>query len=151
MNQQHDDLLSGLIQLGCRVEAADAGALVSLPDDYDEFIFERMGDWLYIGTTLLTPEEFEDSPHLASLDRFLLVLQHRNLGCHFSYDAAGYLTLGTVLFPEQQQVNAVMQTMEHICFVIDVCLPFIDRVLDTGEIAEDEEVDKAFGISDRLH
>ena len=157
MNPQHDDLLQGLARRGCRVETADAGALVSLPDnpDYpepgDEFIFEQMGEWLYIGTTLMTPEEFEHSAHVASLDRFLLILQHRNLGCHFSYDAAGYLTIGTVLFPEQQRVDSVMQTMEHIGFVIDVCLPFLDHALESGDIAADDEVDQAFGINDRLH
>ena len=151
MNQQHDELLSELKQLGCSVQNADAGALVTLPDDYDEFIFERMGEWLYIGTTLLTPDELDSSPHLARLDRFLLLLQHRNLGCHFSYDAAGYLTIGTVLYPEQQQVDSVMQTMEHICFVIDACLPLFDQTLETGDIANDDSVDRAFGIGDRLH
>jgi hypothetical protein len=151
MTQQNEDLLTALATLGCGVQNVEAGALVSLPGDYDEFIFEHMGEWLYIGTTLMTPEEFAVSQHLASLDRFLLTLQHRNLGCHFSYDAAGYLTVGTVLYPEQQQVEAVMHTMEHICFVIDVCLPFCDLALETGSIADDEEVDKAFGISEKLH
>jgi hypothetical protein len=151
MTQQNDELLTGLVELGCGVEPAEAGALVSLPGDVDEFIFERMGEWLYIGTTLMAVEEFEDSHYGASLDRFLLTLQHRNLGCHFSYDAAGYLTIGTVLYPEQQQVDAVMQAMEHICFVIDVCLPFCDLALETGEIAGDDEVDRAFGVSEKLH
>ena len=151
MTQENNDLLTGLVKLGCGVEPADAGALVSLPGEDDEFIFEHMGEWLYIGTTLMSPDEFEDSAYSASLDRFLLTLQHRNLGCHFSYDAAGYLTIGTVLYPEQQQVDTVMQVMEHICFVIDVCLPFCDLALQTGEIATDDEVDQAFGVSEKLH
>ncbi len=151
MMQENDDLLSGLIALGCGVENAEGGTLVSLPDDYDEFIFERMGEWLYIGTTLMSPEEFEDSDNVAALDRFLLTLQHRNLGCHFSYDGAGYLTIGTELYPEQQHAGEVLQTMEHIAFVIDVCLPYCDQVLATGELPLDTEVDQAFGLHEKLH
>jgi hypothetical protein len=151
MMQENDDLLSGLIALGCEVENAEGGTLVSLPGDYDEFIFERMGEWLYIGTTLMSPDEFEGEQQVAALDRFLLTLQHRNLGCHFSYDGAGYLTIGTELYPEQQHADEVLQTMEHIAFVIDVCLPFCDRVLETGEMPDEAEVDQAFGLNEKLH
>jgi hypothetical protein len=151
MMQENDELLSGLIALGCGVEKDEGGVLVSLPGDYDEFIFERMGEWLYIGTTLMSPDEFDDSGQVASLDRFMLTLQHRNLGCHFSYDSAGNLTIGTELYPEQQQADEVLHTMEHISFVIDVCLPLCDQVLVTGAIPDHPEVDRAFGISDKLH
>lgn len=143
--------MDGLIALGCRVEMADGGSLVSLPGDYDEFICERMGEWLYIGTTLMTPDELDASSQVASLDRFMLTLQHRNLGCHFSYDGAGYLTIGTELYPERQQADEVLHTMEHIAFVIDVCLPFCDQVLATGQLPDDDDVDRAFGLSEKLH
>lgn len=151
MQQNDDDLLEQLAALGCRVETANGGSLVSLPGDYDEFICERLGEWLYIGTTLMTPEELDDTQQVASLDRFMLTLQHRNLGCHFSYDGAGYLTVGTELDPERQQADEVLQTMEHIAFVIDVCLPFCDQVLATGDLPSDQEVDHAFGLSEKLH
>jgi hypothetical protein len=151
MMQENDDLLNGLIALGCGVENADGGTLVSLPGEFDEFIFERMGEWLYVGTTLMSPDEFEDSEHVGNLDRFMLTLQHRNLGCHFSYDGAGYLTIGAELYPDQQRADEVLQTMEHIAFVIDVCLPFCDHVLATGDIPSDQEVDNAFGLSEKLH
>ncbi len=151
MVQENDDLLDGLIALGCGVEKAEGSVLVSLQGDYEEFIFERMGEWLYIGTTLMSPDEFEDSGQVASLDRFMLTLQHRNLGCHFSYDGAGYLTIGTELYPEQQQADEVLQTMEHISFVIDVCLPLFDQVLTTGGIPDHPEVDSAFGLNEKLH
>lgn len=151
MTRENDELLSGLIALGCGVEKAEGGVLVSLPDDYDEFIFERMGEWLYIGTTLMSADEFEGSQQLANLDRFMLTLQHRNLGCHFSYDGAGNLTIGTELYPEQQHADEVLHTMEHISFVIDVCLPLCDQVLADGEIPGHQEVDRAFGLSEKLH
>ena len=151
MVQENDDLLDALNGLGCGVEKVEGGVLVSLPGDYDEFIFERMGEWLYIGTTLMSPDEFEDSGQIASLDRFMLTLQHRNLGCHFSYDGTGYLTIGAELCPEQQQADEVLHTMEQISFVIDACLPLCDQVLATGEIPDHPEVDRAFGLNEKLH
>ena len=151
MPMPHDALLDGLISLGCGVKNADGLTLVTLPDDYDEFVFERLGEWLYLGTTLMAPEDFGDSNYTAALDRFLLELQYRSLGCHFSYDAAGFLTIGTELPVNQQNPDEVLQTMEQICFVIDACLPLCDRVLDSGESPTDKEVDSAFGVSENLH
>ncbi len=151
MPTQNDALLDGLISLGCGVKTADGFTLVTLPDDYDEFVFERLGEWLYLGTTLMTPEDFGDSDYTAVLDRFLLELQHRSLGCHFSYDGSGFLTVGTELYLNQQSPDEVLQTMEQICFVIDACLPLCDRVLESGELPTDKEVDSAFGVSENLH
>jgi len=151
MTQENDELLKGLVALGCSVLTAEGAIFVSPRGDYDEFIFERMGDWLYIGTTLMPPNELEDSGQIASLDRFLLTLQHRNLGCHFSYDGADNLTIGVELYPEQQLADEVLQTMEHISFVIDVCLPLCEQVLATGLIPDHAEVDRAFGLSEKLH
>ncbi len=151
MPTQNDALLDGLISLGCGVKTDDGFTLVTLPDDYDEFVFERLGEWLYLGTTLMTPEDFGDSDYTALLDRFLLELQHRSLGCHFSYDGSGFLTIGTELYLNQQNPDEVLQTMEQICFVIDACLPLCDRVLESGELPTDREVDSAFGVSENLH
>ena len=151
MATKKDSLLESLASLGCGVKYADGFTLVTLPEEYDEFVFERLGEWLYLGTTLLTPEDFGGSDHTATLDRFLLELQHRSLGCHFSYDAASYLTIGTELALNQQQPEEVLQTMEQISFVIDACLPLCDQVLDSGELPADAEVDEAFGVSENLH
>ncbi|MGD2172773.1 MAG: hypothetical protein PVI79_04785 [Gammaproteobacteria bacterium] len=151
MTRQNNDLLNGLEELGCSIKTADGFTLVSLPDDYDEFVFEQLGEWLYLGTTLLTPDDFAASAHTATLDRFLLELQHRSLGCHFSYDGSGFLTIGTELYMNQQTAEEVLQTMEQIAFVIDACLPLCDRVLDTGELPADKEIDSAFGVGDKLH
>lgn len=151
MAQENDKLLQDLAALGCGVTRIEDGVLVSLPNDYDEFIFERMGEWLYIGTTLMSPDEFAQSSQVASLDHFILNLQHRNLGCHFSYDDSGYLTIGTELHPERQQADDVLHILEHISFVIDVCLPLCDQVLASGMIPDHDEVDRAFGLSDKLH
>ena len=95
MTPENDVLLIGLIDQGCTTKAIEGTTLISLPEDEAEFIFERMGNWLYLGTTFMAPEEFETSNHVSGLDRFLLELQHRNLGCRFSYDSAGYLTIGS--------------------------------------------------------
>jgi len=151
MSKHKDSLLDGLISLGCGVKTADGFTLISLPDDYDEFVFERLGEWLYVGTTLLTPEDYTDSAYTAALDRFLLELQHRSLGCHFSYDGSGFLTVGTELYMNQQNADEVLQTMEQISFVIDACLPLCDRVLESGEIPSGKDVDGAFGVSENLH
>ena len=151
MSRQNDDLLDGLKALGCGIKTSDGFTLVSLPDDYDEFVFEQLGEWLYLGTTLLTPDDFAASEHVAVLDRFLLELQHRSLGCHFSYDGSGFLTIGTELYLHQQTAEEVLQTMEQIAFVIDACLPLCDQVLETGELPADKEIDNAFGVSEKLH
>jgi len=151
MTTQNNELLDGLETLGCSVKTADGFILVSLPDDYDEFVFEQLGEWLYLGTTLLTPDDFAASENLAALDRFLLELQHRSLGCHFSYDGSGFLTIGTELYLNQQTAEEVLQSMEQIAFVIDACLPLCDRVLATGELPADREIDGAFGVSEKLH
>ena len=151
MPTQKDALLDGLISLGCGVKTDDGFTLVTLPDDYDEFVFERLGEWLYLGTTLMTPDDFAASEYVAALDRFLLELQHRSLGCHFSYDGSGFLTIGTELYLNQQTAEEVLQTMEQIAFVIDACLPLCDRVLESGELPADREIDNAFGVSEKLH
>lgn len=151
MSGQNNALLDGLESLGCSIKSTDGFTLVSLPDEYDEFVFEQLGEWLYLGTTLLTPEDFETSEYTAALDRFLLELQHRSLGCHFSYDGSGFLTIGTELYLNQQNPEEVLQTMEQIAFVIDICLPLCDQVLETGQLPADKEIDSAFGVSENLH
>ena len=151
MEKKDEALLNGLDALGCKVREVEGYTYVSLPDDYDEFVFERMGEWLYLGTTFMTPEELEDQEYIAALDRFLLELQHRNLGCHFSYDGSGYLTLGAELYPEQQHAQEVLHVMEQISFVIDASLSLCDEVLETGKLPSDREVDRAFGLLEKLH
>ena len=47
--------------------------------------------------------------------------------------------------------NEVLQTMEQICFVIDASLPLCDRVLESGELPTDREIDSAFGVREALH
>ena len=83
-DQEFDDLLEGLVSLGCGVNKMDGTTFVSLPDDFAEFIIDRLGDWFYLGTTFMAPEEMVSTEHSGALDRFLLELQDRNLGCHFS-------------------------------------------------------------------
>ena len=151
MTVQKDELLDGLIAQGCVTKEIEGTTLISLPEDEAEFIFERMGSWLYIGTTFMAPEEFEASAHVNGLDRFLLELQHRNLGCRFSYDSAGFLTIGGELSPEQQQPEKVLQMLEQILFIIESCILLCDQVLESGEIPSDQEVDKAFGVNENLH
>lgn len=151
MKRDNDKLLDELVALGCGARQVDGAALVSLPDDDGEFIYERMGNWLYLGTTFLAADELEASAHVSRLDRFLLELQHRNLGCRFSYDQAGYITIGCDLAPEQQQAEKVMESLEHILFVIESSILLCDQVLDSGEIPDDREVDKAFGLNENLH
>ncbi len=151
MTQQNDELLNTLISRGCTTKVVDGITLISLPDDEAEFIFEPLGGWLYLGTTFLEPEEFEVSEHEGQLNRFLLELQHRNLGCRFSYDGAGFLTLGGELDPEHQQAEDVLQMLVQILFIIESCIHMCDQVLDTGQIPSDREVDKAFGVNENLH
>ena len=151
MTPENDKLLISLIDQGCATKAIEGTTLISLPEDDAEFIFERMGNWLYLGTTFMAPEDFETSDYVSGLDRFLLELQHRNLGCRFSYDSAGYLTIGGELGPEQQQPEKVLAILEQILFVIESCILMCDRVLNTGEIPSDKEVDEAFGVIENLH
>ena len=151
MTPENDKLLISLIDQGCATKAIEGTTLISLPEDDAEFIFERMGNWLYLGTTFMAPEDFETSDYVSGLDRFLLELQHRNLGCRFSYDSAGYLTIGGELGPEQQQPDNVLQILEQILFVIESCILLCDQVLDTGDIPSDKEVDEAFGVNENLH
>jgi hypothetical protein len=151
MKQNEDKLLDGLVALGCAAREIDGATLLSLPDDDGEFIYERMGNWLYLGTTFMAAEELEDSAYTSRLDRFLLELQHRNLGCRFSYDQAGFLTIGSDLGPEQQQAEKVMEILEHMLFVIESSILLCDQVLDSGEMPDDREVDEAFGLNDNLH
>ena len=146
-----DETLEGLKKLGCKVERVDRTLLVSLPDGFAEFVFEQLGGWLYLGTTFLTPDELDESAFPERLDHFLLILQNRNLGCRFSYDVGGFLSIGTELNPDQQTPEEILENMEQIAFVIESCLPLCDHVLETAEIPSDKEVDQAFGISDSLH
>jgi len=151
VTEQNTDLLQGLIGLGCHVENVDAVNLISLPDGFGDFMMDWQGAMLYIGTTLMAPEEFVDSAHEARLYRFLLELQDRSLGCHFACDRSGFLCIGSELFPEQQDAQLVFQAMEQIAYVVEVCILMCDRILENGEIPADEEVDRAFGISKNLH
>ncbi|MCP4471161.1 MAG: hypothetical protein GY815_10825 [Gammaproteobacteria bacterium] len=151
MTQQNDELLNTLISRGCTTKAVDGITLISLPDDEAEFIFEPLGGWLYLGTTFMEPEEFEVSEHEGQLNRFLLELQHRNLGCRFSYDGAGFLTLGGELDPEHQQADDVLQMLVQILFIIESCIHMCDQVLDSGQSPSDREVDEAFGVNENLH
>lgn len=151
MSAQDKDLLQGLIGLGCRVENVDDVDLISLPDGFGDFMMDWQGGMLYVGTTLMAPDEFVDSAHEVMLYRFLLELQDRSLGCHFACDRTGFLCIGSELFPEQQDAQRVLQTMEQIAYVVEVCISMCDRILDSGEIPADDEVDRAFGISKNLH
>jgi hypothetical protein len=151
MTLQSDELLNTLLSRGCTSKVIDGVTLISLPDDDDEFIYEPMGGWLYLGTTFMEPEEFETSQHEGRLNRFLLELQHRNLGCRFSYDGAGFLTIGGELDPEHQQADDVLQMLVQIVFIIESCIQMCDQVLDTGQIPSDREVDEAFGVNENLH
>ena len=149
--QELDKLLDGLKSLGCRVERADGGNYVTRPDEYAEFVFEQMGTWLYLGTTFMAPEDLDHSDHTAALDRLLLELQDRNLGCHFSYDRAGYLSIGTILYPRQLVPADVLEVMEQVAFVAEVCIPICDQVLESGDLPSDREIDQAFGLNEHLH
>lgn len=148
---ENEKLMQGLAQRGCRIEHADGLSYVSLPDDYAEFIYQPFDFTSYLGTSFLTPEELAASHYSDVLDRFLLELQDRNLGCYFSYDSAGFLNLGLRLNPSMLAPDCVIEAMEQIAYVIDVCLPLCDRVLESGELPGDSEVDAAFGINDTLH
>lgn len=151
MKQQNDELLSALLSQGCTTREIDGVTLISLPEDDGEFIFEHMGGWLYLGTTFMEPEEFDTSEYESQLNRFLLELQHRNLGCRFSYDGAGFLTIGGELDPQHQQADDVLQMLVQILFIIESCIRMCDQVLDTGQIPSDREVDEAFGVNENLH
>ena len=151
MKTETDTLLDALVAQGCRLRNIDGFVLLSLPDDDSEFVYERMGGWLYLGTTFMTPEEFEDSQYEGELNRFLLELQHRNLGCRFSYDSAGFLTIGGELDPDRQLPEDVLQMLEQILFIIESCIHLCDEVLDTGQLPSDREIDEAFGVNENLH
>ena len=146
-----DDLLTGLTSLGCSVTRVEGIDLVALPDGFGDFAMDRQGEMLYVGATFLAPDEFADSNNAGTLYRFLLELQDRSLGCHFSRDRMGFLTIGTDLFPGQQKPNDVFQAMEQIAYVTEVCIHMCDAILDTGEIPPEDEVDLAFGLSKNLH
>lgn len=151
MAKKNDELLQGLAALGCGLRDVEGSTFIALPDEYAEFVFDRLGEWLYLGTTFMTPEEFADSAYSETFNRFLLELQDRNLGCHFSYDRHGYLTIGTELFQNQLAAKHVLQVMDQIAFVIEVCIPLCDQILETGKVPSDAEVDDAFGTSEKLH
>lgn len=151
MTNENDELLAALEARGCEVEHADGAVFVSLPGEDGEFVFDRYGDTLYLGATFMTPEEIAESAYAARLDRFLLELQDRNLGCHFSYDKGGYLSVGAELNPAQQTADDLLQHMEQIAYVIEACISLCDRVLETGEVPSDQEVDAALGVSQKLH
>jgi len=151
MSEKNDNLLEGLISLGCRVEGVDGTTLVSLPDDSASFVFERLGGWLYLGTTFMAPEEFTDFEYVSTLDHFLLELHHRNLGCRFSYADVGFLSIGAELYPNQQKPDDVLQIMEQISFIFEVCRPMCEQIIETGQIPSGDEIDDAFGVCDNLH
>lgn len=149
--KDNDDLLNGLTALGCGVKKADGTTYISLPDDFAEFILDRPGEWLYLGTTFLTPEEIDASAYAASLDRFLLELQDRNLGCHFAYSKNGFLTIGAELYQPEMSAKELLQVMDQIAFVIESCIPICDQILEDGRIPADNEIDLAFGAGEKLH
>lgn len=151
MKSETDELLEGLSALGCGVNRSEGAIFVSLPDDFAEFLFDHQGDLLYLGTTLLTPEEFADSEFTGRLDRFLLELQDRSLGCHFSYDRNGYLMIGCEIHRKLVSPKNVLHAMDQIAFVIEACIPYCDQVLETGMIPSDEDMDLAFGTNAKLH
>ena len=151
MTDDKDELLQGLTSLGCSVEKSNGAIFVALPDDFAEFVLDRQEDWLYLGTSFLTPDEFDASEYCGQLDRFLLELQDRSLGCHFSYDRNGYLMIGAEVNLGVLRARDILHVMDQIAFIIEVCIPFCDRILQTGEVPSDAEIDKAFGANAKLH
>lgn len=151
MNSETEELLDGLSKLGCGVQKNEGAVFVSLPDEFAEFVFDHQGEWLFVGTTMLAPEEFADSQFTGRLDRFLLELQDRSLGCHFSYDRNGFLVIGTEIHKSLVSPKQVLQTMDQIAFIIEACISFCDQVLETGQIPSDADMDLAFGTNAQLH
>jgi len=151
MMMSNDELLTGLEALGCGVERAEGSVFVSLPGEEGEFVYDRFGETLYLGATFMTPDELDDSEFVHRLDRFLLELQDRNLGCHFSYDKNGYLSLGAEMDASRQTADDLLQRMDQIAWVVESCIAMCDRILETGELPLDREVDEALGVSQKLH
>lgn len=151
MTPGDDKLLDGLTALGCGVKREEGAIFVSLPDDFAEFVFDFQGESLYLGTTFMTPEEFDASSHGPVLDRFLLELHDRSLGCHFAYDRQGFLTIGSELYRCQLDARGILELMDQVAFVIEICLPICDRILETGVAPTDAEIDEAFGANKKLH
>lgn len=151
MNEEKDELLDDLTALGCGIQREGGAVFVSLPDEFAEFVLDRQGDWFYLGTTFLAPEEFADSEFTGRLDRFLLELQDRSLGCHFSYDHNGFLMIGTELNRGEATADDVLRAMDQVAYVLEACLPYCDEVLRTGQIPMDDEMDRAFGTNAKLH
>jgi hypothetical protein len=141
---QPDALLEGLAALQCKVEADDRSTLVVLPDESRSFLFERIGGWVHLGSTLITAEDLAESKHALLLPLFLLSLQHRCLGCRFSLDSDGFLAIGADVYPSNQQPDSLLRIMRQVDFVGDVVLPLCERVLHSGEMPLESEIDQAF-------
>lgn len=156
MSEYENELLGGLESLGCRIDRTDGGIFIAL-DDYAEFVFEHMTGFentrgrIYLGSMLLTPEEIAGSEYAAALNRFLLELQDRSLGCHFSYNQEDFLTIGHEFDAERVAARDLFGVMEQISFIIEVCLPLFDRILDSGVVPDDQEMHQAFGLQAKFH
>jgi hypothetical protein len=146
---EQDGLLQGLIALGCRIERIGDSTIVFLPDQRTSFLFERIDSWIHLGSTFLRTEDLVESKHIQKLQRFLLELQHRCLGCRFSFDDDGLLAIGADVYPSHQHPEDLLLVMEQIDFVGNVVLPLCQHVLCRGKLPTATEIDEVFGITDQ--
>lgn len=145
-----DELLQRLGDLKCRIESQDTGDfVVHLPDDSTSFLFERIGGWIHLCSTLIPANILEKSIYAIKLERFLLEIQHRCLGCHFSFDDDGYLAIGADVYPNQQNPEDIFFIMRQTDYVGNVILPLCEKILRTGILPSDMEIDEAFDEEER--
>jgi hypothetical protein len=56
-NYNTDGLLQELSTKGCKVDIDEDSVLVYLPDGSTSFLFERIGSWVHLGSTIIPAED----------------------------------------------------------------------------------------------
>jgi hypothetical protein len=124
----------------CNIETIESGIRISF---YDEQVFDifEIGGWVQVGLALLAEDELDEVVYREDVDRFLLELNSRCLGCRFAFDPEGVLLIVEDIPLDQVDEHRINESLDSISFVAYV---FYDLIIETGRSGiapSDEEVD----------
>lgn len=146
LSQQIKNLLDGIQSIGYNVVQDDDYILIYDHQRESSFKFESHGGWIHLTSTMLSLEELPEPPSINTLESFILKIQHRCLGCKFSYDDDGVLAIDADVYPGQQNPDDLAQIIDQMSYVAGVILPFLERIVESNEIPSDRDVDIAFNL-----
>jgi hypothetical protein len=86
-----------------------------------------------------------DPEHAGALNRFLLQVHDRYLGCRFGYDDVGNLHVVHDIYPEDVSAKHIEDAMKRMDYATGALRSLMHQALESSTIPGDDLVDQAFG------